>query len=207
MERRGVVTVLILICCKQVQETGWVQSQQSPSPVEEMGDLVEAEAVCDSVQSHCSDSEGSLDTSTHLPQVKLWFAVASLCHNFHNFVVCDYCTDQLCHYSEFLILNPIVSKGYTASLPRRNLCCCKVSLAHHCVPIVSLEITKMYYEPRYRMQMILLWRRTRMWTHAYSAANKMHVSRKAITWICTFVSSVLCLQAVVIVDKLWRFHH
>ncbi|KAG0602198.1 hypothetical protein M758_11G166900 [Ceratodon purpureus] len=53
----------------KVQETGWVDSQQSSSPVEEMGDVVdETEAACESVRSHCSDGEASLDTSTRPPQ-------------------------------------------------------------------------------------------------------------------------------------------
>lgn len=60
--------------CEQVQETVWVHLQQSASPVEETGDLVEAEAAdCESVRSHCSEGEASLDTSSYAPKVKLWF--------------------------------------------------------------------------------------------------------------------------------------
>ena len=54
---------------KQVQESGWVHSQQSPPPIEEMGGLVEAEDVCEIVQSHCSYNEASPDALTHPPQV------------------------------------------------------------------------------------------------------------------------------------------
>jgi hypothetical protein len=73
--------VLTLVSREQVQETGWVYPQQSPSPVEDIGELVEAEAACEStVRSHCSDGEASLDTSTHPPQVKLRFAADSFTH-------------------------------------------------------------------------------------------------------------------------------
>lgn len=53
----------------KVQETVWVHPHQSASPVEETGDLVEPEPACESVRSHCSEGEASLDTSTSTPLV------------------------------------------------------------------------------------------------------------------------------------------
>ena len=88
-----------------MQETRWVQSQQSLSPIEEIGEFIEVEGVCESLRSHCSDGEGSVGTSIHLPKVKMWFSFSSLYHNFHNLVLSDYCVDQLYHRSEFLILS------------------------------------------------------------------------------------------------------
>jgi len=63
---------MILASSEQVQETVWVNSHQSASSVEETGDLVEPEPACESVRSHCSEGEASLDTSTFAPQVILW---------------------------------------------------------------------------------------------------------------------------------------
>ncbi|XP_073385185.1 uncharacterized protein [Physcomitrium patens] len=56
-------------------------------------------------------------------------------------------------------------------------------------------------------QMILPLTRTRIWTRTYSLANKISASRKMITWIRIFVSSVPCLQAAANAERLLRFHH
>lgn len=53
----------------------WVHSQQSVPAVDE---TVEPEPACDSVRSHCSEGEASLDTPTDAPQVELLPTLALL---------------------------------------------------------------------------------------------------------------------------------